>query len=1705
MSVIGGQNTPTTNGLAYIIDFNNNYISGSSTVTPILYVPTASQFTGSVPNLVNGQVQFTGSSVLRSFQTFPGFSAVQGNMTLMFSGESKNSNVLFTQDGTVAVVSTTSSIGYGVPAGNLGRNFPNVGFDHVTLRFSSSSVDCFINGIPVSASGMFPTVPSSSTFTDFKIGGNYLTSWTGSLSGSLGQLMVYTRPLSDDEIYSNYLIQARRYGLSEAPKPYTVDSSVYVYSQAAGITDTVTLNALNTFVQGLKSASLWDKMVAIYPFIGTNPSASRLNLKDVSLNTTQVNYSGSWSTSLSGSRNNNTASYGILSNVRGTYVHPLINSQSIHLSYLSYDTPTSGGYLMGVEQIPGLPGDIAQPAAAYSVRKVRTAYTGSAMTVRRDFDDVTFDVGFDASGNLNTGSLLTNMTASGIVTTLPGDYSGLAAAYSLRKVSSSYSGYAIEVQSGSVSQSIGFDVFGNLDTGSLLTFVGSGNAYVKTWYDQSGNNRHATQTVAANQPQIVSNGVIVTQNGRPTIDHTSTTTLELASDLNLGKVHSMFGVVKFDVYGKELFGKAAGFTYGIYQDATNNYYSAQSSFASSSGVFGLNFSLLAIQRDNTTVTQYKNSSILGGTMTLTGANNDFLLRSLSGEQNTTYNLDGKLSEVLIYSGSITSSRGLIEDNINGYYNIFTQSLASGSGYVTRWYDQSGNNRHATQTATGSQPLIVLSGSIYTSNNKPAINIVNSTRFLTASVYRANSTDATSWFITYQLTSLSRQGIVSWGVTRDTGINFEPGADGAGISIHKYSAYAYGPNSSAWWSTNQSLFSWISPGGLVNASTLYLNSDTVTNPVFKWGSNSNITVTGSVWIGLGSSAGASPVNAKISEVILYSSNQSSNRQSIEQDINSYFNIYTPLAYNLNTNSLSLFSSPTTVAGAANNVASASFTTGGPLGLITVSRTGSSNYTLWKNRVPNKVTLSPSTASSSEIYLNAANVNNTLFSGSQNNIAYASVGAGLTDSETTTYYDLVNNLQTSLGRGVSNPNTFITVWNTLLTGSGTSNSSSIVLPLFGTQAITASWGDGTVSLISSSTQVDRTHSYAVPGIYTVSITGRGQGFRFQGVGDTIKLVDIPQWGSISGSANGVFWGCSNLVGTAPDYPPVETTDMFAYFIGMSKFNGAVGNWDVSKVTSFYFTFSETSTFNQPLGSWNTSAATNMNQMFYNAVFNQNIGSWNVGNVTDMGAMFNASPRFNNGGSPSINNWNVSNVTNMASMFGGTSTSNSSKFNQPIGSWNVGNVTSMASMFDFNTAFNQDIGAWNVSKVTNMSQMFNEATSFNNSGSNSINNWRPVSCSNFTNMFFNNSAFNQPIGGWQLGTGSHIPSTGINMSSMFNNADAFNQNIGSWDVSKVTNMSSMFQNNGGFNNSGSSDINNWRPISCSNFTSMFQSSVFNQPIGNWPLSASSINMTQMFAYSSFNQNIGSWNTSNVTNTTWMFLGATSFNQNIGSWNTGNITTMVGMFESSPAFNNGGSSDINNWNTNKVTNMTYMFYNTPFNQPIGNWDVSNVTNMNGMFRSANAFNQDIGSWNVGNVTNFGDFMANKTTYSYLHTIYDGWINNKLQPQRTITFNTIKYSGSAAEGRALLTRTYATGSITAYSADGPNLALTCSFNHNVVAGNKVFISGSSDPSINGVQTVQATSSATMLTLALPTPPPSVTGDRLFTGYGWSITDGGVV
>jgi hypothetical protein len=93
---------------------------------------------------------------------------------------------------------------------------------------------------------------------------------------------------------------------------------------------------------------------------------------------------------------------------------------------------------------------------------------------------------------------------------------GVACAWGFRRLFKNYGGSAIKVRrsSDNTTQDIGFNTDGTFNRTALLSFAGSGSAYVDTLYDQSGNTRNATQSTAAAQPRIVNNGVLETQNGR---------------------------------------------------------------------------------------------------------------------------------------------------------------------------------------------------------------------------------------------------------------------------------------------------------------------------------------------------------------------------------------------------------------------------------------------------------------------------------------------------------------------------------------------------------------------------------------------------------------------------------------------------------------------------------------------------------------------------------------------------------------------------------------------------------------------------------------------------------------------------------------------------------------------------------------------------------------------------------------------------------------------------------------------------------------------------------------------------------------------------------------------------------------------------------------------------------------------------------------
>lgn len=90
-----------------------------------------------------------------------------------------------------------------------------------------------------------------------------------------------------------------------------------------------------------------------------------------------------------------------------------------------------------------------------------------------------------------------------------------AAAYSLRKIRTAYAGSAIQVRrsSDNATQDIGFSG-GFLDESALTTFIGSNSGYISIWYDQSGNGVNLANT-ADYQPLIVLNGTILKYNNRP--------------------------------------------------------------------------------------------------------------------------------------------------------------------------------------------------------------------------------------------------------------------------------------------------------------------------------------------------------------------------------------------------------------------------------------------------------------------------------------------------------------------------------------------------------------------------------------------------------------------------------------------------------------------------------------------------------------------------------------------------------------------------------------------------------------------------------------------------------------------------------------------------------------------------------------------------------------------------------------------------------------------------------------------------------------------------------------------------------------------------------------------------------------------------------------------------------------------------------------
>lgn len=272
----------------------------------------------------------------------------------------------------------------------------------------------------------------------------------------------------------------------------------------------------------------------------------------------------------------------------------------------------------------------------------------------------------------NTGIYLASLTPPAPQLLLD-TYPNAAAAYSLRKLRTAYTGNAIRVRRSSgipAEQDIGF-VNNVLDTASLLTFCGAGDGFITTWYDQSGNGNNATNSTAIAQPQIVSSGAMILINGKPSIQFDgSNDQLNLGSVITAGASSFNSFVAKRAASGDNFLALSKKDTIGYLLGSISNTYYYQPKTtqyqASSATDTTTNQLLITGQNNAGTMSIFKN----GSTITSTASNLTY-----SPTIDTVGRYSGLFSkcniqETIFYNTNQSTNRSGIESNINTFYTIY---------------------------------------------------------------------------------------------------------------------------------------------------------------------------------------------------------------------------------------------------------------------------------------------------------------------------------------------------------------------------------------------------------------------------------------------------------------------------------------------------------------------------------------------------------------------------------------------------------------------------------------------------------------------------------------------------------------------------------------------------------------------------------------------------------------------------------------------------------------------------------------------------------------------------------------------------------------------------------------------------------------------------------------------------------------------------
>ena len=267
-------------------------------------------------------------------------------------------------------------------------------------------------------------------------------------------------------------------------------------------------------------------------------------------------------------------------------------------------------------------------------------------------------------------------------------YSGAAAAYSLRNLSTSTTN-VVKVRRSGDDAELDFTA-SEVSGGTLAAWVvaggGTEDGFVVTWYDQSGNGNNATQATAASQPTIVSSGTLVTENGKAAVLFDGTDDGLNANGFNQGlndfATFAIINISEADDWcavangtsranegGFMIFGESANRYRAVFWTNTASQTAATSSVTKAGQVLQ---SIIG-DRDNL-LSQYLNGTF-GSSTDISSYSNVDLVNN--GDLTIGYGFsflnrycNTPIQEIIIYNSDQSANRTGIEANINDYYNIY---------------------------------------------------------------------------------------------------------------------------------------------------------------------------------------------------------------------------------------------------------------------------------------------------------------------------------------------------------------------------------------------------------------------------------------------------------------------------------------------------------------------------------------------------------------------------------------------------------------------------------------------------------------------------------------------------------------------------------------------------------------------------------------------------------------------------------------------------------------------------------------------------------------------------------------------------------------------------------------------------------------------------------------------------------------------------